>query len=61
MSLYSLLSDNDLNQEDAEKDDCGTGDVVFEHRQVQGSVLHREHRQLNSWTTCSVQNIWFNV
>lgn len=46
--LDSLLCDKHLDQKDAEEDESGTADIVFEHWQVQGSVLEREeHKHMN--------------
>lgn len=38
---YSLVCDKHLNQEDADEDDGSTADIMFEHGQIQGSVLER--------------------
>lgn len=38
---YLLFCDEHLNRKYAEEDEGGATHVVFEHRQIQGSVLER--------------------
>lgn len=46
--FYSLLCDKHLDHKDAEEDEGGTAHIVFEHGQVQGSVLEREKAERGS-------------
>lgn len=58
--LYLLFCDKHLDQKDAEEDESGTANIVFEHWQVQGSVLEREehkHMKLMLWYSKSI-GIW---
>lgn len=48
---YSLLCDKHLNHKDAEEDEGGTANIVFEHWQIQGSVLRGQETE-DTWTTC---------
>lgn len=36
---YSLLCDKHLDHKDGEEDEGGTANIMFEHRQIQGTVL----------------------
>lgn len=41
LKTYSLPCNKHLNDEDTEEDEGGTAGVVFEHRQIQGSILRK--------------------
>lgn len=55
---YSLLCDKHLNQKDAEEDEGGTANIMFEHRQIQVSVLRRGETE-HTWTSYSALE-WLN-